>query len=167
MDDAIVKKARRLVRCCGTTDPFRIAAEIGVKLHFSDLGAVKGMYTYLKRNRFVVVNSSLDEYLQRIVCAHELGHDQFHRALAKNKWLQEFMIYDMNQRPEYEANIFASEMLLPDDKILYLTDNGLDIEQIAKTMCSDVNLIALKLATLSQQGYRFRQIQYRSDFLKG
>jgi hypothetical protein len=33
-------------------------------------------------------------------------------------------------------------------------------------MCSDVNLVALKLATLRQQGYQFRLFDFRDDFLR-
>ncbi|MCL1790376.1 MAG: ImmA/IrrE family metallo-endopeptidase [Peptococcaceae bacterium] len=166
MNEAILTKARLLVRRCGTNDPFRIAEATGAQIHFTDLGSLKGMYACIKRNRFVVVNNTLDPALQKIVCAHELGHDQFHREMAANKWLQEFMIYNMNQRPEYEANVFAAEILLPDDAILTLLDDGLDIEQVARAMDSDVNLVALKLAALTRQGYQFRQPpEYTGTFL--
>ncbi|MDR3210063.1 MAG: ImmA/IrrE family metallo-endopeptidase [Oscillospiraceae bacterium] len=166
MNDEIIKRARRLARRCGTKDPFRIAKEVGIELDYTDLGKLKGMYACIQRNRFIVINNALDDYTRRLVCAHELGHDQFHRALATDSWMQEFMIYNMNARPEYEANIFASELLLPDDEILQLTDEGLDIAQIAQVLCSDVNLVALKLATLRQQGYQFRMFEFRDDFLR-
>ncbi|MDR0453595.1 MAG: ImmA/IrrE family metallo-endopeptidase [Deferribacteraceae bacterium] len=145
MNDVIISKAKKLVKRCGNTDPFRIASEIGVKVHFSELGMMKGMYAYIKRNRYVVVNNTIDENMQKIVCAHELGHDQLHREMAKNKWTQEFMVFNMNERPEYEANIFATEILLPDEQIIELARDGLDIEQIARAMYSDVNLVACHL----------------------
>ena len=50
--------------------------------------------------------------MKRIVCAHEIGHDRLHRALAKKHGLQEFVLYDMATKPEYEANIVATEILL-------------------------------------------------------
>jgi Zn-dependent peptidase ImmA (M78 family) len=80
--------------------------------------------------------------------------------------MHEFMIYNMNQRPEYEANVFAAELLLQDREVIELSDGGLDVEQIARTLYSDVNLVALKLGLLSQKGYRFRQFDYQVDFLK-
>ena len=69
------------------------------------------MYKIIKRNRVIFINSNLPEYLQKIVCAHELGHDILHRHLAKNVALQEFMLYDMTSRPEYEANMVAADIL--------------------------------------------------------
>jgi Zn-dependent peptidase ImmA (M78 family) len=167
LNGVIITKARLLVRRCGVSDPFHIAKEIGAEVYFTDLGLLKGMYACIKRNRFIVINNTLDPPTQKIVCAHELGHDQLHREMAKNRWLQEFMIYNMNERPEYEANVFAAEILLPDDDILALLDDGLDIEQVARVMDSDVNLVALKLAALARQGYPIRQgLEYKGNFLK-
>ena len=99
-----------LVRRCGTRDPFRIAQELGIEVLFcDDFGPLKGMYRVIKRNRFIFINKDLSSRMQRIVCAHELGHDQLHRHLAKGNTLQEFMLYDMATKPEYEANIVAAE----------------------------------------------------------
>ena len=162
----IMRSVGRLVRQCETNDPFRIARETGAEIFFRDLGKLKGMYACIKRNRYIVVNQNMGAWLQKLVCAHELGHDQLHRELAVNRWMQEFMIYNMNQRPEYEANVFAAELLLRDGDMLELSDGGLDVEQIARAMYSDVNLVALKLGLLSQKGHRFRQFDYKSDFLK-
>lgn len=72
----------------------------------------------------------------------------------------------MNERPEYEANVFAAELLLPDDNIIELTDSEYDIEQIARAMSSDVNLVALKFGILVQKGYSFKRAEYREDFLR-
>jgi len=166
LNEKIIKRASRLVRIYETADPFRIAREAGAEVYFRDLGKLKGMYACIKRNRFIVVNQYMNAWLQKLVCAHELGHDQFHRELATNRWMHEFMLYNMNQRPEYEANVFAAELLLRDEDIIELSDGGLDIEQIARSLYSDVNLVALKLGLLSQKGYSFRQFDYRSDFLK-
>ena len=67
---------------------------------------------------------------------------------------------------EYEANIFASKASLPDDTILEYIENGYDIQQIARAMSSDINLIALKVDTLIAQGYQLRKQDHQNDFLK-
>ena len=67
---------------------------------------------------------------------------------------------------EYEANIFASQIAIPDDDFLELAERGCDVQQIARTMRSDVNLVALKADTLISQGYRLRPQEHRNDFLK-
>lgn len=157
-----------LVRRCGTRNPFVIAADIGVEVMFrDDFGPLKGMYRVIKRNRFVFINSRLSEQMQIIVCAHELGHDQLHRSLAKNDALHEFMLYDMRTKPEYEANIVASEILLDNDELLdYIYHYRYSAEQIARAMNTDINLVALKIAHLNELGYDLRPLEHRSDFLK-
>ena len=166
MIEEIIRKAKRLTRQCDTYDPFRIACDLGIDIQYKDLGRLKGMYTIMKRNRFIVLNINSDEYTQKLVCAHELGHDQFHRELAVDSCLQEFIIYNMNTRPEYEANIFAAELLLPDEQILDLIDMGYDSEQIARKMYADVNLVGIKISTLIRKGYNFRPLEFNENFFK-
>lgn len=158
----------RLVRRCGTRDPFEIARQLGVEVLFCpDFGSMKGMYCVVKRTRFIFLNRDLTPQMQRIVCAHELGHDQLHRDLATTGAIQEFMLYDMTTRPEYEANIVAAEILLDTDAVLdYVYNFGYTSEQIAKAMETDINLVALKVAHLAETGHTLRRIEHRADFLK-
>ena len=162
------KVGASLVRRFGTRDPFQIARELGISvLLCEDFGSLKGMYRVIKRNRFIFLNKDLGDRMLRIVCAHELGHDQLHRNLAKGSAIQEFMLYDMTTKPEYEANIVAAEILLDTDEILeYIYDYGYTSEQIARAMGTDINLVALKIAHLAESGYDLRRIEHRSDFLK-
>ena len=67
---------------------------------------------------------------------------------------------------EYEANLFAAQIALPDEEILDYIFSGLDASQIARAMNSDINLVALKVSELSRRGYSFRNIEHRNDFLK-
>lgn len=90
------KVGNDLVNRLGTRDPFRIAHELGIEVLFcEDFGPLKGMYRVIKRNRFIFINKDLSPRMQTIVCAHEIGHDQLHRSMAKNDAIQEFMLYDM------------------------------------------------------------------------
>jgi len=159
--------ANKLIKKFDTRDPFQLCQAIGVEVFYADLGSLKGMYKYLKKNRFAVINENLDPFTKTLVCAHELGHDILHQNLARKVCLQEFILYDMKSRPEYEANLFASEILLPDDIILNLARDGYDIEQISKELCTDINLIALKVSSMNTRGYRFdNTIDAKCNFLK-
>ena len=164
----IVNKGTKLVEKYGTRDPFKIAKELGIKVMFvNDFDKLKGVYRVIKRNRWIFINSNLSEWMQKVVCAHELGHDQLHREFAKGDGLLEFVIYDMNNRPEYEANVFAAQILLPDDEILEHIYNGYDSQQIACMMNSDINLVALKASTMDYlHGFNFRPVEHNSTFLK-
>lgn len=159
--------ANKLIKKFDTRDPFQLCQAIGVEVFYADLGSLKGMYKYFKKNRFAVINENLDPFTKTLVCAHELGHDILHQNLARKVCLQEFILYDMKSRPEYEANLFASEILLPDDIILNLARDSYDIEQISKELCTDINLIALKVSSMNTRGYRFNNtIDAKSDFLR-
>lgn len=155
-----IKKSR-------TRNPFTIAEDNGIMLIFdSNLNKMKGMYTIIKRNRIIIINDNMPERMQQIVCAHELGHDALHREFARNGGLREFMLYDMKSRPEYEANMFAVDLLLEDDDMMELAKDGYDMQQVAGMLNTDINLVGLKMASMNYRGYDLRiGIEPRSDFL--
>lgn len=84
--EQLSKVGSDLVRRCGTRDPFQIAKELGIIVldDCENFGQLKGMYRVVKKNRFIFLNQDLSPQTKRIVCAHEIGHDRLHRALAKN-----------------------------------------------------------------------------------
>jgi len=165
--DQIRKEALRLVKYHGTRNPFEIAKELGIHVLFDyDFETLKGMYKVIQRSRFIFINGNLDERDQRTICAHELGHDRLHREYAKNEMFQEFMLYNMQTRPEYEANIFASELLIDNDEIFSLIEDEYDIYQIARALDEDINLVLIKVDELRKQGYDVKApYRPRSDFL--
>lgn len=155
-----IKKSR-------TRNPFTIAEDNGIMLIFdSNLNKMKGMYTIIKRNRIIIINDNMPERMQQIVCAHELGHDALHRQFAKDGGLREFMLYDMKSRPEYEANMYAADLLLDDEEVMELAKDGYDMQQVAGILNTDINLIGLKMASMNYRGFDLRiGIEPKSDFL--
>lgn len=152
--DEINKRVRTIIRKTGTSDPFEIAREMGIMIRYSnEFTELKGLYTIIKRKRVIILNANITRQKQKIVCAHELGHDILHRQFAKNSIFQEFTLYDMTARPEYEANMFAAELLISDIQIHELS--GYDMEQIAKKLNTDINLVGIKLANMNYRGCNF------------
>jgi Zn-dependent peptidase ImmA (M78 family) len=166
--DSISSECDSLVKRFRTRDPFEIAEGLGITIMWrDDFTKLKGMYRVVLKNRYIFLSSRLDEETARIVCAHEIGHDRLHRSLACGGTMLEFMLYNMTTRAEYEANVFAANLLLPDEDVLELIfDYGYDAEQIARRMHTDVNLVALKISHLNQRGYSFGALDHRSDFLR-
>ena len=156
-----IKKSR-------TRNPFTIAEDNGIMLIFdSNLNKMKGMYTIIKRNRIIIINDNMPERMQQIVCAHELGHDALHRQFAKDGGLREFMLYDMKSRPEYEANMYAADLLLDDEEVMELAKDGYDMQQVAGILNTDINLIGLKMASMNYRGFDLRiGIEPKGDFLR-
>lgn len=163
--DNIIRRADALVRSTGTRDPERIAEALGITVMDVNFEKQKGLYKVILRNRFIFIKSDLSEVMRRIVLLHEIGHDQLHRRLADV--FQEFQIFDMRGNVmEYEANLFAAQIALPDEEILEYIRSGYDAAQIAMATASDINLVALKVSELSRRGYAFRDVDHRNDFLK-
>ena len=103
--EEIYNKAKSIVRSCGTRDTLKIARELGIYVHYLDnLNDLLGMYTYRHKERHILLNSKMEEMVMQMVCGHEIGHDVFHRDLAKgNNSLPEFVLFDMRSKPEYEG----------------------------------------------------------------
>ena len=164
----IVQRANKIITLCGTRDPYRIARELDIEILEYPFEKQRGAYKVIKRNRFIFLNENLNPIMKNIVLLHELGHDSLHRDEAtKVGGFKEFNIFDMrDNRMEYEANVFASQVALPDDDFLELAERGYDTQQIAQSLNSDINLVALKADTLISQGYRLRPQEHINTFLK-
>ena len=131
--EEIYKKANSIVKSCGTRDTLKIARELGIHLHFLDnLNDLLGMYTYRHKERHILLNSNMEYLIMQMVCGHEIGHDTFHRDLAKgNEPLPEFVLFDMRTKHEYEANAFASHMIIDDDELIDLMKQDYDVVQLS------------------------------------
>lgn len=164
----IATKANLLVADCGTRDPRRIADGLGIEVLRRPFKQQRGAYKLILGCPFIFLKDDLDPVMEAIVLSHELGHDRLHKDEAERSGgFHEFNIFDMqNNRMEYEANIFASQLMLPDDEVLEYIGSGFDIQQIAAAMDSDINLVALKIDTLISQGYLLRRQEHRNDFLR-
>lgn len=125
----IVKIADRIIKQCGTRDPHRIAEDLNITIIPHYFKKQRGAYKVIQRNRFIFINTELDPVMENIVLYHEIGHDALHRNKAITAGaFQEFNIFDMrNNRTEYEANVFAAQLALPDDEILEYIRYGYDI----------------------------------------
>ena len=122
--DYIAGEVTKLVRKTGTRDPYRICKELDIRIRYKDMGTdIKAFYFYHSRIRNIVVNSRISRPVQRILVAHELGHDRLHKDIALSKGFQELELFDSVLPTEYEANVFAAELLIEDSDILELLND--------------------------------------------
>ena len=164
----IYKKAEQLVHRYGTRNTLVLAQETGIHVVETDrFKSLLGMYTFRWRHRIMLLNNRMDEYLTQMVAGHELGHDIYHRDLAKGKGLQEFELFRMHNTTEYVANAFAAHVLIDTEECLEYARNGYDVVQMAQAMNSEINLMLIKLQELIRLGYPLRlPVEPRSDFFK-
>lgn len=166
--EAIYRKAEQAVHKWGTRDPIRLARESGVEvIYTNDFKNLLGMYAYRWRKRAIILNNRMDDSLRVMVAAHELGHDTFHRALAKDDCFKEFELFRMTNQTEYEANAYAAHILIDTDECIGLARRGCDVVHIAKTMHSEINLMLIKIQELIRLGYELRlPMSPQIDFFK-
>lgn len=164
---SIYRKADRLVSRFGTRDPELIAKGSGIVIYdILDTDELLGMYCVRWRKRMILLNQRLETHMRTNVIAHELGHDQEHRQLAKSG-LQEFNLFNMQSRTEYEANAFASHILLDTDEVLSYARNGYDVVQIAQAMDTNINMVLIKVSEMNNLGYSLRMpMEADPTFLK-
>lgn len=166
--EIIHQKATRILRDCGTHDMVKLAGELGIYVHYiDDFDKLLGMYTYINRERHILLNSNMEHLVTQMVCGHEIGHDCLHRDRAKNGGLQEFTLFDTRNEMEYEANAFASHLRIADDELFELLNSGYDVAQASAALGVNVNLTLIKLNELNRMGAQLN-LPYipHSDFLK-
>ena len=119
MADKAFELPRSLIRKHGTNDPFRIAKELNIPVHFRSMKRQKAFCLCVMRNYSIHINEKLSEQMQRMACAHELGHIMLHKDLLrpekgeKARQLVELELFDITSMTEYEANLFAANKPLP------------------------------------------------------
>ncbi len=123
-------RARNLIRKHGTTDPYRIAREMKFDVMFLPLpDRVNGMWRRILGRKYIVIDDALDEWQQKAVLCHELGHYLLHRDDASSSMAGR--TFFSNTRYEHEANLFAAEIFTitgsehtADDVLRFLTANS-------------------------------------------
>ena len=139
----------KLISRYGTRDPFRICREKGIEIMYrDDFIGQKGAFSLMLNVPFIFINNNLSDEMKRIVCAHELGHAMLHRKLCrqrKNQTIYEYEIFDIRNSTEYEANIFAANLLIDEHEMNEYMSYGYDIVQTARAMNLNVNLLLIKL----------------------
>ena len=115
--------AQQLIKKYKTSDPFEIATRMGFIIEEKPLGSLRAFYRISRRNKFITLNSDLEDYQKPIECAHELGHSVLHKEYNT------FMLSSIGQCPsrfEKEADRFAVYLLLSQYSKDILSDYGME-----------------------------------------
>lgn len=99
----------KLVKKYNTCNPFEICEKRNINVLYCDLGKLRGLYRYSKRNKFITINSNLPEIERMNVCAHELGHEILHSGHNRIFLNSTFIL---PSKFENQANRFAAYLLL-------------------------------------------------------
>ncbi len=168
MQNSIIREIQNLKYRFGSSNPFEIIMGLKINLWFkSDLGNLKGFYLAALHQRYIVINDNLCEREQLMVATHELGHDRMHQDIAQVSPLKDFKLFDMSSRTEYQANFFASELLITDDEIEERIADNMDFFELCSTIGFNPQLVTFKLFGMMHRGYTINLPEVpNSAFLK-
>jgi Zn-dependent peptidase ImmA (M78 family) len=166
----ITRTVQKLISKYQTRNPYEICDGLGIRIIQKDLcEELQAYYYYTSRIRNIVLNNRVSEMMQRILVAHELGHDRLHRQIALLKGFQETEVFIQNIPTEYEANLFAAELLIDDEEVLgFLSDDDKDFFGVASELCVPADFLDFKFRLLLHKGYCVEpQYIASGDMLKG
>ena len=148
-------KSRKLFKKYKTRNPFMLAEAMNITIRYYDFKDLKGFYTYCYKNRYIGINQNLCDIEQSLCCAHEIGHDQLHRHLTY--YMKDYNLFTTNSKTEYQANLMAAHILVPDDILDKYYGYNYTLEEIAAIERLYPDLIKLKFSTmsLSNKGFLF------------
>ncbi len=127
----------------------------------------KGMSMVKCRIPVILLNSKLKEDIRKVVLAHEIGHIKLHRRLTALRGFHDFDLFGMNDQCEYEANVFAAELILDSEEVLNVLNQDMTFFGAAKTLCVPPELLDFKFRVLKHKGYSINPLMIANgDFLK-
>ena len=80
----IIDTVDKLVKKYHTSDPYELCKLLGIKIHYYDLEKLKGFFFYQSRQKNIVIDSNVNEFLTYSGC-YELGHAILHTKIAMMK----------------------------------------------------------------------------------
>ena len=153
--DYITRTANELIQKYATRNPYELCEALQIRVRLKDLGSdIKAYYFYHSRIRNIVLNSRVSEDFRKILTAHELGHDILHRSAAMQQGFREVDMFDMVRPIEYEANLFAAEILIDDGEVLEFSGcEDMAFYDIARELYVPAPLLDFKLRIMKNKGF--------------
>ncbi len=167
----IVKAVERMKARYHERDPVLLCKAMGIRLLYQPMGtapdAIKGFMLKIKRITAITVNSDMPPVLQKIIIAHELGHAVLHGDSGVFTF-HEAALFDESSKYEKEANLFAAEYLLEDDRVMELLNGDRTFFSAAAGCSVPSELLDFKFRVMKWKGYHLVKspITAKSNFLK-
>ena len=150
-----------------TSDPFELMDALDIHCESSNLEHLKGYCVIIHGIKFIAINENLRPAERKIVAAHELGHIILHSDKLKAAAHEDMNIYNIADKTEYQANLFAADLLLDDDEVDELAmQEGIDFYTMARYLYTNPQLLGFKLFSMANRGYNYNfHIPPKSTFL--
>lgn len=163
-----VEKVKRLYR---EDDPIRLCNAMGIILLPQALGtdedSIKGFFLQKNRIKTITYNTDLPEVLQPIIIFHEIGHSRLHAKSGVHAF-HDVGMFNESSRFEKEANLFAAEYMLDDERVLETLNADNTFFSAAAALRVPMELLDFKFRVMKWKGYKLVEppINARSNFLR-
>ena len=153
-------------------DPFKLCEAMGIlvsRVPMGDFeGACKGFFIIQSRIKLITINDDLPRAIQRVICAHELGHAVLHSSSGEVKAFHDFALFDRTSVKEYEANTFAAEFLMTTEEVLAQLNGDISFFDAAAQLNVPAELLDFKFRIMKREGYKMIDppLMANSNFLK-
>ena len=119
------------------------------------------------RHDFVFINTAQTLEKQAFTAAHELGHITLHRSQLKMAPMSDNRLYNMINETEYQANLFAADLLIQDEDVAALSkQEDLDYFSFCSSLYATPELMSFKLYSLMKRGQKYNMpLDINSNFL--
>lgn len=151
-------EARKILKEYFITEPQKLNLEdilVGemIYLEESELNEESGRIVFNKNCGIMRINKNIKELGQkRIVIAHELGHFKLHNNKDSGCTKLELLTHNKNLLKENEANIFAAELLMPEEWIRNFIKGKKNDKGLLSDFCNyfkvSISSAALRISTL-------------------
>ena len=144
----------------GAVDPVMIANELGLKVFnatFADEG-IHGLIAKRAMSTTIYVNVNDKPVRKRFTVAHEIGHFILHLAAGEGEFIDNQDTFrtvqdpdtpwDEVRRREWEANVFASTLLMPERAVRRAWSDLQDTDGMASFFQVSRQAMALRLDSL-------------------
>ena len=155
--DSIHRQVEHLIQKYQTRDPLELLEALGVIVgETSQYHKLKGYCFASCQTVYTMLSSFLSDGEKRIVAGHELGHIILHRNELKLAPMLDEKLYNMVDETEYQANLFAADLLISDQDVAELAKNeDLDYFSFCSALEVTPELMSFKLYSLIHRGQRY------------
>ena len=164
----IYTKVNELIDKYKTNNPFELIEYLKIKLMSSNNEELKGYCISVKNYPYIGVSRLLSDPEQRIVATHELGHFILHMDQTSLYRFEDDNIYNSSDKTEYQANLFAADLLIPDEDVEDIVkDESINYFSLCSMLSVTPELMSFKLFSMKKRGFNYNTlITPKSDFLR-
>ena len=145
LEDRIKHIVAYYIHLFGTNNPIDIAEALRIRVLFLPLGKLSGFYKYMEKNRWIIINSDIENrVLVNVIVAHELGHAILHPK--ENSCFMANHTLLLPSKIEAQANMFAAYLMVQDSLLIEYEDYP--ISQIAVCTGLPEELIKIKFKNI-------------------